>query len=245
MSVSGRIVERYLRSGPCRLAGPSRVPVVAGFELDIKADVCVVRSVLVDRPTIEIEGCRSAHARLAVALGELTDSVARRPSLLPDWTVGHVLSHLARNAEAMVRRVEAAARGELVDQYDGGVLGRAAEIEAGAHRAADELVADVCSWSQLLDECFASLDDECWERPVRSVQGSLHPVARLPFRRWREVEVHLVDLRVGFGPDEWPEQFVERALPNLLAGLAQRADHRSLTVWLLGRGSPPTLQTWG
>jgi hypothetical protein len=34
-------------------------------------------------------------------------------------------------------------------------------------------------------------------------------------------------------------------LPSLIAGLVQRADHRSLTAWLLGRSLPPTLEPWG
>ena len=41
-----------------------------------------------------------------------TDSWARQPSLLPGWTRGHVLSHLARNADAMVRTLAGTARGE-------------------------------------------------------------------------------------------------------------------------------------
>ena len=32
----------------------------------------------------------------------LTDDQAREPSLLPGWSRGHVLTHLARNADAMV-----------------------------------------------------------------------------------------------------------------------------------------------
>ena len=83
----------------------------------------------VDRPTEVIDGCQAAHSRLAAAINDLPDAVVRQPSLLPDWTVGHVLTHLARNAEAMVRRIEAATRGELIDQEPvehrggGGVLG--------------------------------------------------------------------------------------------------------------------------
>ena len=54
-----------------------------------------------------------------------------RPSLLPDWTVGHVLTHLARNADSMDRVLEAAERGDVVERYAGGGAGRDAEIEAG------------------------------------------------------------------------------------------------------------------
>jgi maleylpyruvate isomerase len=211
----------------------------------VAAEVASLRWSLLDKPTAEIEGCREAHARLATAIGAVTNSVARRPTLLPGWTVGHVLSHLARNAEAMVRRIEAASRGEVIDQYMDGVDGRASEIEAGAGRPAHELMSDMVNWSRRLDATFESLPDDCWGRPVRGVQGVEHPVAQLPFRRWREVEVHLVDLDIGFGPVDWSQPLVDRALPRLMAGLVDRADHRSLMAWMLGRGLPPTLDPWG
>jgi maleylpyruvate isomerase len=180
---------------------------------------------------VELEGCRRAHERLAVEVAQLSDADARRPSLLPDWTVGHVLTHLARNAEAMHRRVEAAARDELVDQYPGGTVGRAAAIEAGAGRPASELAEDVTGWAGRLDDLFASVPDDCWARPVRTHRGDTHPAGMLPFRRWREVEVHLVDLGVGVTPADWSPGFVERAMPRLLAGLAGRADERALMGW--------------
>lgn len=155
------------------------------------------------------------------------------------------MTHLARNAEAMVRRVDAAARGSLTDQYVGGATGRASAIEAGARRPAVDLVADVRDWSARLDETFGSLSDDCWARPVRTVGGGEHPVGQLPFRRWREVEVHLVDLDIGFGPADWSQQLVDRALPRLFEGLPIRADQRALMAWMLGRGSAPTLEPWG
>ena len=40
-----------------------------------------------------------------------TDPWTRQPSLLPGWTRGHVLNHLARNADAMVRTLSGTVRG--------------------------------------------------------------------------------------------------------------------------------------
>lgn len=91
----------------------------------------------------------------------------------------------------------------------------------------------------------ASLPDRVWGRPVRTVAGGEHPAALLPFRRWREVEVHLVDLGCGVDPDEWSDGLVRRALPQLVADLSDRADHRQLMAWLLGRGPAPGLGPWG
>lgn len=195
-------------------------------------------------PHVEVEGCRRAHVKLAAAISDLTDDQTRLPSLLPDWTVGHVLSHIARNADAMTRRLEAAIRNEMVDQYSGGTDGRAAEIEAGALRSAPEIVTDVTSSAERLDQLFVSLPDQVWARPVRTVGGAEHPASMLPYRRWREVEIHLVDLGLGVTPSDWPDDLVEVALPGLVMSLAGRCDQRALMAWALGRGPAPDLRPW-
>src|SRR5579883_2263142 len=82
-------------------------------------------------------------ARLLETIDGLTDDDARRPSLLPGWSVGHVLTHIARNADGNRRMAEGAARGESLAQYPHGAAGRAADIEAGAGRPAADLIADV------------------------------------------------------------------------------------------------------
>jgi maleylpyruvate isomerase len=199
----------------------------------------------VEAPLADIEGCRRAHVRLAGLIEGLTDDVAHGPSALPAWTVGHVLTHLARNAESMCRRMDASMRGQVIAQYEGGFEGRAAQIEPGARRPADQLVHDAVSWSEMVDRAFGELPKEHWARPVVTVGGGEHPVSALPFRRWREVEVHLVDLGIGFTPADWSEGLVERALPTLLSALPARTDRRSLMAWTLGRAPAPDLEPWG
>jgi maleylpyruvate isomerase len=199
----------------------------------------------VGAPSEELEGCRAAHAALLLTIDGLTDDVARRPSRLPDWTVGHVLTHIARNADSVVRRLEGAARGEVVDQYVGGFEGRAADIERGAARPAVELVDDVRATAAAVEAVCASLPDEAWDRVSRAVGGQEQTSRAVVFSRWREVEVHHADLGLGYGPDDWPDALVERWLPSLLAGAAQRADNQRLLAWLLGRGDAPALSRWG
>ena len=196
-------------------------------------------------PADDIHGCAGAHRRLGAVVADIGDADVGAASGLPSWTVGHVLTHLARNAEAMCRRIDAAAQGQVIDQYAGGAAGREAAIAAGATRSAREIGEDISVWAGRLDDLFESLPEDIWERSVRTVAGAEHPVSQLPFRRWREVEVHLVDLRLGYTARDWPPEFVQRALPRLLAGLADRADRRDLTAWLFGRGGPPTLDPWG
>ena len=196
------------------------------------------------RPTADIQGCLKAHERLRALIDEMTDATARRPSRLPDWTVGHVLTHIARNAEAMVLRIRASVQGDLIDQYPGGPEGRDREIVDGASRPARELVDDITEWSSALDDAFGQLPDEAWDLQVRTVGGDTHAISLLPFRRWREVEVHMADLDLGFTPEEWSPELVSRVLPRLLDQLPQRADEHQLAAWMLGRSEPPRLTPW-
>ena len=73
-----------------------------------------------------------ATSRLVRTADAVTDDEAAAPSLLPDWSRGHVLTHIARNADGLTLMVEAANRGEVGSQYPGGLAQRNADIEAGA-----------------------------------------------------------------------------------------------------------------
>jgi len=199
----------------------------------------------------DIDGCQAAQQRLLATLETVTDDIARQPSQLPGWTVGHVLTHLARNADSHVRRIEGAARDEVVDQYGGGAEGRAAEIEAGAGRPAAELVEDVRATAEAVDAAFASLPPAAWGRSTRAVSGALLPAEALPFSRWREVEIHHVDLGLGFECEDWSEGFVSGELPRALATVPRRlkdpAARRRLCGFLLDRAASPgplPLESW-
>lgn len=194
-------------------------------------------------PVEEIEACAASHLRLKAVASGLTD--VSTPSRLPGWTVGHVLTHLARNADSCVRRLEAARAGQLVTQYEGGDEGRAAQIEQGAGRPAAVVVADVVAASDRLDAYFPQVTDEVWAGEVMAGSSRRIPATRLAFSRWREVEIHLVDLGLGYEPADWPPALVARQLPELLQDLAQRTDPAQLMAWAIGRGPAPDLAPWG
>jgi maleylpyruvate isomerase len=196
-----------------------------------------------------LAGCRVAHARLLDSLGTVDDAIVAGPSRLPTWTVGHVLTHLARQADSHVRMLEGAAGGDIVDQYEGGPEGRAGEIEVGARRPADAQVADVAASIARLEATWDNTSEEVWARGfARTTRGELVVCADLPFRRWREVEVHHADLGLDVGPESWSAPFVDSELPRTLAGLPARMpldDRRALLAWLMGRApTPPALPPW-
>jgi maleylpyruvate isomerase len=161
-----------------------------------------------------IHDVRESTARLLLDIATLTGDDVRRPSLLPDWTDAHVLSHLARNADAMVRAAEGARRGEPAHMYPDGPQGRAADIEAGAHRGPQELVEDVRASAQRMDDAWRAMTAQAWDVDALTRTGP-DPVWKTVNSRWREVEIHWVDLDVGYGPDDWPEAFTRRLLRTL------------------------------
>jgi maleylpyruvate isomerase len=195
-------------------------------------------------PTEWIAGCRSAHADLLADLDGLTDSQARGPSALPGWSVGHVLSHIARNADSVIRRLEGAARGESLDQYVGGFEGRREEIEAGRARGAAELVADVRDSAAAVEDAMAAMPPAAWDVPSRTVGGRLEDGRAVVFSRWREVAVHRGDLALRPDPVPLPPELVEAWLPTELAALPARTDPAALLSWILGRGPAPAVEPW-
>src|SRR4051812_6621406 len=154
-------------------------------------------------PVKDLGRVRDAQRRFLEAIDHVTDADVGRPSRLPGWTLGHVLAHVARNADSHVRRTEAAMRGEIVDQYPGGFAGRSEEIERGARRTADELRADVAASAGVLDALWSSAPDEVWDQPTRDVVGRERPLRLLVSRRWQELEVHVVDLGIGVSHRDW------------------------------------------
>jgi hypothetical protein len=64
------------------------------------------------------------------------------------------------------------------------------------------------------------------------------------FSRWREIEVHHVDLGLGYEPDEWPDDLAGRWLADLLPTLPDRTSPQQLLAWCPDRGIPPVLADW-
>src|ERR1017187_7981403 len=79
----------------------------------------------------------AATARLLATSAGFTDAQVREPSLLPGWTRGHVLSHVARNADSLGNLLRGAATGAQIPMY-ASTQARDADIEAGAGRGAAE-----------------------------------------------------------------------------------------------------------
>ena len=82
----------------------------------------------------------AATRRLLRTTAAITDEQARAPSHLPGWTRGHVLTHLARNADGLCNLLVWARTGVATPQY-ASYEDRDAGIAAGAGRPAARLYA--------------------------------------------------------------------------------------------------------
>jgi maleylpyruvate isomerase len=149
------------------------------------------------------------------------DADVREPSLLPAWSRGHVLSHLARNADGGTRILTWARTGVENPEYPS-VRARAEQIEAGHGRAAGELLADVRESAARFARAYAAMPGEAWSRIVRWTSGKARPAYRAADARLTEVLVHHVDLNAGFQPGDWPDDFVETTLSTVTAAYSGR-----------------------
>ncbi|MEV6958448.1 maleylpyruvate isomerase family mycothiol-dependent enzyme [Streptomyces sp. NPDC051207] len=154
----------------------------------------------------DLASVRDATERLLTAIGTLDDASVTEPSRLPGWTRGHVLAHLARNADALVNVLRGRPMYVSAEARD-------ADIDQGAPRALDVQLTDLRDSAARFQEVGAEPAD--WSRTVELRNGVTDTAARVPFRRWVEVELHHVDLGIGYELEDLPEEFVQREIEFL------------------------------
>ena len=154
----------------------------------------------------------------------VSDEDWRGPSRLPDWTRGHVATHIARHADGMVRLTDWARTGERQPMYDSAEQ-RAADIEAGSGRTGLELQIDLDTSAGRLANAFDALDEAgAWDAVVELRSGMKVPARLLPLTRLLEVVVHHVDLDIGFEFDHIETTTAEWLLEWCAFKLRQRDD---------------------
>lgn len=206
--------------------------------------------------------------RLLTAADGLAGTDPGAPSGLPDWTRAHLLAHLAHNADALINLLTWARTGVPTPMY-ASPDARAEAIRAGAGASMPELLDALHASAQRLADAIDSVPEPTWAATVTSAQGREITAADVPWLRVREVWIHAVDLDVGIGVTDWPDDFSGHAVDFLAGrlpdGVAIRAGDRrwgsggrevsgcvrDLAAWLSGRaagteltGDLPDLGPW-
>jgi maleylpyruvate isomerase len=189
-----------------------------------------------------------ATQRLLDTARTITDPDLRVPSMLPGWTRGHVLAHLARNADGMRNVLVGVRTGQDRPAY-ASAGAREAGIEQYADRRATEHAADLAGSAMALRTVARQLPDDGWQMPVRMLDGAdFFPAAELLTRRLVEVELHHCDVGTGYGSGNWPAFFADMELAEPMRSWRQdrlsypevaplRPAHRPAS-WQRGRPLP-------
>jgi maleylpyruvate isomerase len=163
-----------------------------------------------------------ADDRLRATMATLDEAALRAPSLLPGWTRGHVLTHIARNADGYVNLLTWARTGVETPMYPS-FEKRGEDIEKGAGRPLAEQVADVDAAAERFAAAVRAMTPEAWGNPVRHLTGREMWPPQLIWGRLREIEVHHVDLGAGYGPADWDESFTLHLLREVAGDLGPGA----------------------
>jgi len=170
----------------------------------------------------------------------LDDAAVRGPSLCPPWTRGHVLTHLARNADGLLNVARSAVTGEMVPMYLSAAA-RDADVEAGAGRPARELTDDVASAAERLAAELRRVPDDALDQQVPSGRGPTIRVGNVPWVRLREVVYHHVDLDAGYGFSDAPQEVVVAGLRECVPRLSDVPTPLEVTAELGGAADPVVL----
>jgi maleylpyruvate isomerase len=204
-----------------------------------------------------------ATERLFATVRGLEPSTVDTASLCAGWTRGHVLTHLARNADGTVNLLTWARTGIPTPKYASEAQ-RDADIADGAGRPLGDQLADLSAAVDRLNAAISVMPPDAWNAPVGE---SGHPALQTLWTRLREVEIHHVDLAAGYTPRDWPADVLDDLLAEALADraalparlvdadsstvLADRpgptvtGSKAALTAWLIGRSDGSELHVQG
>ncbi|MCX0243238.1 maleylpyruvate isomerase family mycothiol-dependent enzyme [Streptomyces drozdowiczii] len=200
----------------------------------------------------DLAALREATDRLLGATGKLDDAALSEPSRLPGWSRGHVIAHLSRNADALanvLRGLPMYADSETRDR----------DIERDAPRSHAAQLADLTATAARFVEAAAEPAD--WSRTVTLRNGVTDSASLVPFRRRGEVELHHVDLGIGYELEDLPDEFTAREIDFLAERFAGHPEVVPVSladdtgrVWTTGggaeggpvavRGTAPELLGW-
>jgi len=144
-----------------------------------------------------IERLVGATRRLDATIKSMPPDEVRNPSFLPGWTRGHVLTHLARNADGFRNFLLSARSGEIVPMY-ASLVARDVDVEYGARRPTEQILDDAATSSRNFVIDVSSTPHALLSSFAVNARGASEgpriQVAEVLRSRLSEVEIHHVDL---------------------------------------------------
>jgi maleylpyruvate isomerase len=200
---------------------------------------------MVDRT--HLEELAAATRRLVRTVDGMAEQEFAEPSLLPEWTRGHVVAHLALNAEGMTGALRGLTEGRSVPMYASSEA-RDSDIAGLASAAPEAIRSRLLGATTDFVSAVSAVPDEAWTVDVdRTPGGRTFKAGSIPDMRHREVEIHHADLGLDYSHSDWPQQFAVR----LIEAMAKRERPAPFSVhaadlgrtWHLGDGGPTVTGT--
>ncbi|MGH3671479.1 MAG: maleylpyruvate isomerase N-terminal domain-containing protein, partial [Pseudonocardiaceae bacterium] len=174
------------------------------------------------RPDTALAWVADGQALVERTVGKLDD--LRGPSRLPGWSRGHVVTHIARNADGLCRLLAWARTGVATPMYVSEAA-RDTDIEAGAGRARGEQLEDLRRSGAAFTAAAQELTSEQWKATVATRHGEV-PATFIPWARTRELWLHLVDLDAGAGVEVIPEDVASALIRDVAEQMTSRVSTR-------------------
>lgn len=163
----------------------------------------------------QLELLAAANQRLVRTVDRLDDSIFATPSLLPGWTVGHVIAHLALNGEALAGALGGVASGTGTPMY-ASQEARDGDIAELGVASPGELRTRLMASTELFDREVSDLPGDRWKVIIERTPGNPAFSARSTvLMRLREVEIHHADLGVGYTAADWSPAFSTVVLDSM------------------------------
>lgn len=177
--------------------------------------------------TLAWAGDGAAHLRGHMM--RMGDDAFAAPSALPGWSRAHVLTHVARNADALINLLDWARTGVRTPAYTSREQ-RDADIEAGARRPPAEIRADVIESSDRLARVVRAMPESAWSARVANAQGVEIPATDIAWLRAREMWIHAVDLDTGASFADMPAPMLTALLDDVAGAMGEKPDCPALRL---------------
>lgn len=171
-----------------------------------------------------IDALHESTQRLIRTVDSLGDEEWRAPSLLLGWSRAHLVSHLVLNAEGLAGALEGLRAGDRTPMYVSPEARDHAIEELSleeVHPVRDRLLASTTRFA----DAVAAMGEQDWAGDIERVPGGqVFPAAAVPAMRWREVEIHHVDLGADYDHHQWDPVFADAAVDALATRWSDRPD---------------------
>ncbi len=149
--------------------------------------------------------------RLLATCRSLSATDLHRSTLCAGWDAAHLLTHLARNADALSNLVLWATDGMKRPAY-ASTEQRDNDIRTGARRSHEEILTDVETTAVRFRELADALKGKPGDAEVRTRTGTMVKGHQVVAMRTLEVVFHHVDLQAGYNFDNADPSWLARML---------------------------------